>query len=235
MSFSLQSVGFSDPIIRIANGGPMRSVVSELVEVRFNTSKLKPWQEDFVKGLPRGVAIIGGFARGIYIGSMGNTEDIDLAIPDNENPRTISETLTYFLEDRGFVAIDKKTYKPFLELCTVFGYYEGQDTKTFARREPPNSSNIHIWNAKPIKRDFFGEFRMTIDVLVAPKEHSLEDFLNSFDISICQFAYLNGHLYATRIALEDLSKNQFRFLRRTNKERAEKYLKKGYKKITEIY
>ena len=50
--------------------GPFRSSAADLRRVEFDPRKLGHWNKKFISSLPSNIAIVGGFARGIYLGDM---------------------------------------------------------------------------------------------------------------------------------------------------------------------
>lgn len=246
MSFSQPTtpelIGFNEPVIADNPHGPFRTTASDLTRVEFDLKHLKRWQRRFIESLPKGVAIIGGFARGIYLGSTVAVGDIDLAVPQNGNSHLISRILERFLEDNKFYPYAPysefigRSDEPYTFQGTILTqWFSVGDDRGFVgwheTRPVGDQPDMLKCNAYPIKKKYPWGPRLSVDVLLAPPGQELTEFLNRFDISIRQFAYLNGQLYATRIAVEDVKKGQFRFLCRHNKDRAEKYIKKGYKMI----
>jgi hypothetical protein len=223
-------------LLQTGGAGPYRSgdQNSLLLDVPFNIKKLTHWQKRFINQLPENAAIVGGFARGMFIGSMKNVGDIDLAVQQGDHPDMMSKILTKFLESMGFDMIDRVANygsgQPILGVNKDFRYCGVYFQFLFGAKK---FSGIMRWNSGKIRKNKVWGPKQTVDILLSPPGYSIYDFMNLFDISICQFAYLNGHLYATRIAIDDLSKNQFRFLRQLNGDRAEKYRRKGYKNIND--
>lgn len=244
---------FEDPVLSTENGGPYRSSTNDLQLVEFDINNLNKNNRYFVDSLPKGVAIVGGFARGMYLGSMKKVGDIDLAIrtngtffcdtrsytmgggrkTTNYKKLHVSEILTDFLIKQGYHSLkssflhgnDNAILKVFSFCDAKSRYFYNDFWRISVSRFNPNG--IISWNEEAIKRKFLGITRQRVDVLLAPAQ-GISEFLNFFDVSISQFAYLNGQLYATEIALSDIAKNQFRFLCRSSEKRLNKYRKKGY-------
>lgn len=223
--------GFNDPAAVIVHieAGPFRSSADVLRQVEFDQKRFHRRVRKFISSLPKGVAIVGGFARGLYLGDMRGVGDIDLACyvskteMENCDWNSSLQAVSRFLQYCGY------------KIVRVVDSYGGINTVHFLdiRCEPrasPYGLGIPRWNYFPIRPKWFWSPKKEIDVLASPNSE-LADFLKLFDISICQFAYLNGRLYATEAALTDLSQTRFRVLRDTDPERVRKYWRKGYSPI----
>lgn len=222
--------GFNEPVaVSVGQeSGPFRSSGAILRRVEFDPKKLCRGDRKFISSLPKGAAIVGGFARGMYLGNMSNVGDIDLAVyiskVEIENCDFLRplEELRELLKSSGYQVVywQREGYG---SICRVLSV-KGPPFKT------PYNFGVDTWNSEPLKKRWYRRSRRELDVLssITP---DIPKFLKMFDISICQFVYLNGGLYATEAALDDLAKKQFHVLRDTYPERARKYWRKGYSPI----
>lgn len=219
---------FEEPVAAIVGqgAGPFRLSAASLRRVEFDLKKICHSERKLISSLPKGIAIVGGFARGMYLGDMRDVGDIDLAIHiskiEVENCDFLHslDKLSKFLESFGYRVVYRESA----------GGYSGPQrilrVSGAPFREPYNFC-VARWNDEPLKTKWYRRRRRELDVL-ASATPEITKFFGLFDISICQFAYLGGQLYATEAALDDLAKKQFRVLRRTYPTRAEKYWFKGY-------
>ncbi len=238
--------GFNEPVAAVGEGSePFRSSCAILRRVEFDPKKLCRRDRNFISSLPKGVAIVGGFARGMYLGDMRDVGDLDLVIKrcekqkDNEK---LIKAISYFLSDEGYRTLYtfrmEQEFGHWDQVRSVLAVYDryAEIKVNIAGNELAGLGIlIRKLNSQPIQSRHFWDPRRTVDVLIALHEHELSDLLKLFDISVCQFAYLNGQLYATEAALEDVAKKIFHVLRDTDPERARRYLRKGYNMIWDTF